>query len=175
MDKKTKPKNKGGRPKEDVADKVDFEQVEKIAGLGMTDVEIGYILGVTERTVNNWKKDERFLSALKRGKAIANAQLVETFFKRANGYTVEEVTYEAIKYGNGTVTKNQKVKTVVKHIEPNPTCLIFGLKNRMPDRYREIRPDTEATKPPTDDKTASIDKLIQDAEARVQRAENTCH
>lgn len=172
MDKK--PKNKGGRPKEDVADKVDFEQVERLGGLGMTDVEIGYILGYHEDTINRYKKDKRFLQALKDGKAKANSMVVAALYKRAIGYTYEEVTYEAIKYGNGMPSENVKVKTVIKHVEPHPTALVFFLKNRMPDRYRDVKEDAPGDKP-SPDQSAKVDRLIADAESRVEKAGATCH
>lgn len=171
MDKK--PKNKGGRPKEDVADKVDFEQIEKLAGYGHTDVEMANILGVCEQTLNNYKKDERFVVALKHGRDQATSEIIAALHKRAKGYSYKETTYEAIKYANGTVTKNEKVKTVIKQVEPNPTCMIFILKNRLPERYRDVRPDAPGDKLP--DEIVKFDKLIADAETRVERAGETCH
>lgn len=169
-----KLKNKGGRPKEDVADKVDFEQVERLGGLGMTDVEIGYILGYNESTINKYKTDKRFLQALKDGKAKANGEVVAALYKRARGYSYKETTYEAIKFGNGNITKNEKVKMVIKHVEPNPTAIIFFLKNRMPNRYRDVKTDAPDDKP-TPDQAAKVEKLIADAETRVERTGQTCH
>ena len=172
-----KTKNKGGRPKEKPGDKCDLIQVEKLAGLGMTDIEIGYVLGVTEQTVNNWKTDEGFLLALKTGKAKANSRVVESLYKRALGYEYEEVTYEAMRLNSTSLpsvtTTPVKVKTVVKHIEPNPTAMIFWLKNRQPDRWRDVK-DGVPDKPPADH-DAKIDKLIADAEARAERAGAICH
>jgi hypothetical protein len=167
-------KGKGGRPREKVADKVDFIQVEKLAGFGMTDVEIGSILNITDRTLRNYKKDPQFLSALKDGKAKINARVVQSLYKRAMGYSVTEKTFEQIRFGNGTATKNVKVKTVVKHIEPNPTCLIFFLKNRMPEVYRDVRADAPGDKP-SPDQGAKLDQIIADAESRVERAGAICH
>lgn len=172
MDKK--PKNKGGRPKEDVADKVDFIQVEKLAGLGLTDVEIGHVLGYCEDTINKYKKDPRFLRVLKAGKDKADARVIQSLYKRACGYRFTEKTFENILFANGTSTDNVKVKTVVKHVEPNPTAIIFWLKNRRPDKWRDVKADASGDKPSAD-QSVKVDQLIADAEKRAERAGSTCH
>ena len=74
---------KVGRPKEDVADKVDLVEVEKLASLGLTDVEIGGWFSLSERTINNYKKDRAFLSALKKGKMVADANVVRALYNNA--------------------------------------------------------------------------------------------
>lgn len=137
-------KNKGGRPKEDLADKVDFDQIEKLAELGHTDAEIGYILGYSEMTINRWKTDERFLLALKRGKAKADSEVVKSLYKRAVGFEFDEFTFERIEQrvfepevGDFVVIPSTKVKTVRKYIAPDTTAGIFWLKNRQPDRWRD--------------------------------------
>lgn len=171
MDKK--PKNKGGRPKEDVADKVDFHQVRLLAGFNHTDVEIALILGISEMTLNRYKKDERFALALKKGKAFVDDRVIRSLYQRATGYKYTEKTFENIVFGNGTATKNVKVKTVVKHVEPNVTAQIFWLKNRRPQDWRDVK-EGAGDKPPAD-QGAQLDKIIADAESRVERAGSTCH
>ena len=126
---KTKPKNKGGRPKEDIGDKVDFKQAERLAGLGLTDNEIGIALGICEKTVRNWKKDKRFLAALKKGKLKSDKSVVKSLYKRALGFSYTENTYES-----GRLTKK-----VVKQLAPDTTACIFWLKNRRPDDWRDKR------------------------------------
>lgn len=171
-----KTKNKGGRPKEDIADKVDFHQIKTLAGFNHTEAEIALIIGVCERTFENYKKDERFVAALKKGKAYCNSRVIQSLYKRATGYSVKEVTYEAIKFDSQTLSvkpKAIKVKTVIKHIEPNTTAMIFWLKNRCED-WRDVRDNAPGNKPPADH-AAKVDKLIADAEARAERAGETCH
>lgn len=125
-----KKKNKIGRPKEYIVDKVNLEQIEKIASLGMTDVEIGYILGVNESTVNSWKKDPQFAQALKKGKAKADAKVVESLYRRATGYDHED-TYFA------TYEGNILTQAYVKHYPPDVTAQIFWLKNRRRDEWKD--------------------------------------
>lgn len=129
--KKPGTKNKGGRPKEDLADKVDFLQVERLAGLGLTNEEIGRALGVSGRTVERWQKDERFLSALKRGKEVADRAVVKSLYKRALGYSFTEVTEEGV---GGKLRVTKKVRKV---IAPDVTAQIFWLKNRRPKDWRD--------------------------------------
>ena len=52
---------------------IDLNQVERIAGLGLTDTEIGIAIGLSEATINNYKKKHpAFLESLKRGKLVAD-------------------------------------------------------------------------------------------------------
>jgi len=67
------------RPKKEI----DYTLVEKYAGFGFTDVEIGYLLDVSKQTINNWKRDEKFLDSLKKGKAKADANVTERLYEKA--------------------------------------------------------------------------------------------
>lgn len=172
MDKKRK--NKGGRPKEDVADKVDFLQVERLAGFNHTDEEIAIILGVSDSTLTRYKKDERFMTALKRGKLTVDSRVMNSLYRRATGYKYTERTFEQIRFGSKLPDgKNVLVKTVIKHVEPNVTAQIFWLKNRRPQDWRDVRADAPGDRPPADQ--GAVVKLIADAEKRVERAGSTCH
>lgn len=121
-------KNKGGRPSKIV--KVDFRQVEELAGLGLTEKQIGMVLGVTAATVDNWKKHPEFLCALKTGKAKADSQVVRSLYERAKGYSHEE---EVVFCHQGQIITH----TVTKHYPPDPTSMIFWLKNRDKANWRD--------------------------------------
>ena len=56
--------------------KEEYNQLaENYALLGATDKEMANLFGVTERTLNQWKKDyPEFLQSLKKGKSIADCQ-----------------------------------------------------------------------------------------------------
>jgi hypothetical protein len=123
-------KNKGGRPKERVSDKVDFRQVAMLCEKGFTDKEIGAFYGVSEVTINNWKSDQEFSLALKKGKKIADQKVVKALFQRATGY---ETNVDKIFQYEG---KPVVVPTIEKY-PPDPTSIIFWLKNRVPDDWRE--------------------------------------
>ena len=169
-----KPKNKGGRPKEDVADKVDFHQIRLLSGFNHTDAEIALIIGVSDSTFTRYKEDERFMDALKEGKAFVDNRVMRSLYQRATGYKYTEKTFEQLRYGSALPNgKNVLVKTVVKHVEPNVTAQIFWLKNRRPQDWRDVKDDASDT--PSVDQVAKHNKLIDDAESRVKGASTTCH
>lgn len=72
-----------GRPKEPIEEKVDLQEVERLAGLGLTQEEIGYVLGVTGRTIRTYKQNEQFSSALKKGKVKADLNVTRSLYRRA--------------------------------------------------------------------------------------------
>ena len=68
--------------------KEEYNQLaENYALLGATDKEMANLFGVTERTLNQWKKDyPEFLQSLKKGKSIADANVAAKLYNRAIGY-----------------------------------------------------------------------------------------
>ena len=125
-------KKKVGRPSK-LSNRV-IEQVELLAGFELTEEEIGQVLGVTRLTINNWKTNKEFLYALKKGKATLDAKVVKSLVKRALGYSYKEITRE-LKDGKITVTK-----IIDKFLAPDTTAMIFWLKNRRKDLWREVTP-----------------------------------
>jgi hypothetical protein len=106
---------------------------EKLCMLGLTDVQIANVFEVSEVTLNSWKKKfPLFLKSLKRGKAIADGQVVESLFKRATGYSHPD---SQIFYNSKT--KEVIVEKTVKHYAPDTTAAIFWLKNRQPEKWRD--------------------------------------
>lgn len=144
----SKEKKANGRPtkyKEEYA-----KQAEKICLLGATDEFLADYFEVTVSTINNWKIDHpQFLESLKRGKKEADARVAEALFNRAIGYAHPEMK----------VFNNQgEIITydTTKHYAPDPTSMIFWLKNRQPDVWRDKK---EAAITLTDD----FDSLLDDA------------
>lgn len=132
-------KNKGGRPKEDLADKVDFKLVARYARAGFTDEQMGVVLGVCEKTIGNWKEDPRFFTALKKGKGDADQQVVESLFSRALGHKYDEVMTEVLVDKKGKATGEVSRKTTTRMVQPDVTACIFWLKNRQPLHWRDRR------------------------------------
>ena len=97
-----KPKtkeNKGGRPTSFKPEYI--EQAYKLSLLGAKDTEMADFFGVSEVTLNAWKKEfPEFLKSLKDGKIKADLEISQSLYKRALGYTItlesENVTEEAI-------------------------------------------------------------------------------
>lgn len=112
------------------------EQAVQLCRLGATDKELAEFFGVTERTINAWKGSHpAFLHALKEGKQLADAQVADKLFQRAIGYSHPDVH---ISNYQGEVT----ITPITKHYPPDPTSMIFWLKNRRPDLWRD-KPEPE--------------------------------
>lgn len=128
----TKKKNKSGRPKEKVTDKVNLDVLEFLARKGFTDVEIGKVLEVDERTITRYKKDKQFLSALKKGKDQQDAEVVESLLSRAKGYSHPETKffYDPKK---GKVVKEE----TTKHYPPDTMACMYWLNNRQREDWRQ--------------------------------------
>jgi len=75
------PKKKMGRPSK--LDALDLNEVEEMAGLGLTDDEIGLVIGVSTVTINAWKKRTDFLNALKAGKVKADQKVSLSLYRKA--------------------------------------------------------------------------------------------
>lgn len=125
-----------GRPKEKVKDKIDFRQLEFLCRKGFIDRELGEFFGVTERTINNWKKDEEFLSVLKEAKAEADGEVVRSLYERACGYSHPEERLMTVSLGGNAGSEVERHETV-KHYPPDSTAIIFWLKNRQPENWQD--------------------------------------
>jgi transcriptional regulator with XRE-family HTH domain len=107
---------------------------ELAAGKGFTDKELAKKLGVTERTINNWKeKYPDFFQSLKKGKNETDDKVENALLGNALGYEYEEKEYIVIE---GV----EKLKTrKIKHMKPDTTAQIFWLKNRRKKRWRDTQ------------------------------------
>ena len=121
-------KNKGGRPSK--KDNIDLDMLYKLASFGLTDAQLAQAFNITEQSLNNYKKDNKFLESLKAGKQEADERVKKSLFERACGYEHEDVDIKVI--------QNKIVETkLIKHYPPDATSMIFWLKNRRPDEWRE--------------------------------------
>ncbi len=74
--KKITPGKKDGRPKTTVKQRVekiglDYGRIQKMMQFGLTDKDLAFVLGITEATITNWKKDDPdFFTVPKEGKDI---------------------------------------------------------------------------------------------------------
>lgn len=109
------------------------KQAAKLCRLGATDRDIADFFEVSEATLNNWKlKHPAFLESLKRSKEEADALVEQSLFRRAMGYT-----HPAVKFfqAGGEIIRQD----YVEHYPPDATSMIFWLKNRQPDKWRDKR------------------------------------
>ena len=107
-------------------------QAEKLCRLGATDRELAEFFEVCEATINTWKAAQPgFLESLKSGKGLADAEVADKLYRRATGYS-----HEAVKIFNDGGTP--LVVPYTEHYPPDTTAAIFWLKNRRPDRWRDV-------------------------------------
>ena len=111
-------------------------KIEGWARDGLVDKQIAHNIGVTEQTLNNWKKKYPSLfEALKRGKEVIDRQVENALLKRALGYEYEEVKQIIEKDDKGKDRK--RIEKTVKQVIPDTTAQIFWLKNRKPAEWRD--------------------------------------
>ena len=107
------------------------EQAAKLARLGATDLEIADFFGVAESTIYLWKNvHPEFSEAIKRSKDEVDNLVEQSLYRRAMGYTHPE---EKVFHQNGEIFTHQ----TIKHYPPDATSMIFWLKNRRPDEWRD--------------------------------------
>ncbi len=119
----------GGRPTKYTVE--NLKVAAAMAKLGATDLQIAQALSVAVSTVSLWKvQHKEFSEALTVSKEIADDSVVQSLYKRATGYSVNEVDIRVIE---GQIVMTE----ITKHYPPDPTAMIFWLKNRDPDKWRE--------------------------------------
>ncbi len=103
-------------------------QAAKLCKLGATDKDLADFFEVDERTINDWKEAHpEFLQSLKEAKSDLDAQVEQSLFRRAQGFIKAKEIYnpEGIK------------EWIQEEVPPDPTSMIFWLKNRQPKRWRD--------------------------------------
>lgn len=99
---------------------------------GLSDEQIAGNMGVASSTYYKWQLDHAEIAeAIKKGKAPVDIQVENAMLKRAMGYDYEEVITEV--YDNG----KKHIRKVKKHMPGDVTAMIFWLKNRKPDKFRD--------------------------------------
>lgn len=117
--------------------------IEGWARDGLTDEQIAHNMGVSVKTLYEWKnKHVPIRDALKRGKAPVDYEVENALFKSAIGFTVKVTKPIKVKkrvfQGKG-YTEEEEIQFVEEeqYIPPNTTAQIFWLKNRRPDKWRD--------------------------------------
>lgn len=105
--------------------------IKMLAIRGFVDKDMAQILKITEQTLNNWKNAHpAFFESLKDWKCQADREVERSLYERATGYSVLE---EKVFQHDGKIITHE----TLKHYPPDPTSMIFWLKNRQPDKWRD--------------------------------------
>ena len=107
-------------------------KLEGYARDGLIDEQIAKNMGIALSTLKLWKNGHpAILAALKRGKEVIDIEVENALYKRAIGYTYEEVKEEEMPDGRVRRT------VTIKEVAGDTTAQIFWLKNRKPAEWRD--------------------------------------
>ena len=104
---------------------------------GLTDEQIASNIGISAKTLYEWKKKySEICNTLKKGKEVVDIQVENALLKRALGYEYTEVTKEITIDEKTGESKLVVTKEVTKQVAPDVTAQIFWLKNRKPNEWK---------------------------------------
>lgn len=141
-------RNPRGRP---VKDESHFQgekflrQVYFLTLLGATDTQLAQAFGVSIKSIEAWKRTKpEFLEALQNGKLQADANVAQSLYHAALGYTVDETVVLSNKVQkfdkNGKVVEQWTEPLLVpvkKNYPPNVTACLKWLTARQPGIWAE--------------------------------------
>lgn len=118
---------KRGRPSL-LSDEAIKDIMKELYTVGKTDQEVANILRIDESQITRWKqKDPDFYMSIKDWKVEADKVVEQSLYKSAKGFnrTVEKID------------KDGCIHEITEEQPPNPTSMIFWLKNRQPKQWRD--------------------------------------
>ena len=140
---------------------VDYlETATRLVASGMTEVDVGYFLGITPAKIKTWKKRHPlFKQAFTDGKRLAKSYLIAKGLRAAAGYQYVEknVKYKKKVLDDGTELEYAaETSEFHKEMKPDSTLLMFLLCN-MSRQLKEEEPWVSVHKVEVkDDKTINV-------------------
>jgi hypothetical protein len=112
---------------------------------GLSDEQIAHNMGINVATLYRWKNEHsEICNALKKTKEVVDKEVENALYKSAMGYDYEEIT-EQRRYNKDTGQYEMVViERKVKHQPPNTASIIFWLKNRKPDTWKDKQEITDS-------------------------------
>jgi hypothetical protein len=102
--------------------------------LGATNEVITRALGIHEKTFYRWQQEfPDFGEAVKAGKEVADAKVALTLYQKANGYS-----HKRQKVFCDPRSGSHQVIEYTENYPPDTAVMIFWLKNRRPDMWRDV-------------------------------------
>jgi hypothetical protein len=107
------------------------KQAYKLCLLGATNEELAEFFEVSHGTISNWLAEHSdFLGAVKKGRRVADAEIADSLYQRAKGYT--HASEEVFQYKGDVVRAKTR-----KHYPPDTAAAFIWLKNRQPEKWRD--------------------------------------
>lgn len=136
-----KDKKRGvGRPKEDLYQKYIAGHEDEIIDAcqkGCDLKNLAEFLGMGYSTLKKVKSlYPEFKSLVDKGNEVANEAVESALFKRAIGYEAEDTITE-VKVSTDGSAQTTFVRKSKRHVPGDTTAMIFWLKNRMSDKWRD--------------------------------------
>ena len=110
-------------------------QLELMARRGWTDIQMCELIGIDESTLARWKQSKPdFFKSLKDWKDEADHSVERALYERACGYDCPDTKAQWVSDEKGGHWEYANLR---KFYPPDPTSMIFWLKNRQPERWRD--------------------------------------
>lgn len=128
--------------KYDDLDKTLIDKIKEKRASGQTLDTIADFLGVTYRTLNNWRgKNEELDKALSEAESMSKQHLAltatEALIKKLQSRVVTEVKKTVTKDADGTIIKTQETETR-KELEPSEAIVMFALQRIKPEVWDSL-------------------------------------
>lgn len=137
------------------------EQAKKLCLLGAIDKDLADFFGVSQATINNWKKEfPSFKKALDKGKREANANVAARLYAKAIGVKIKS---SKIMQHQGKVI----VHDVVEEFPPDQRSIEYFLNNREPELWKAIRSGSSTQT----ERLAQLDIQLKELEVERKKAE----
>lgn len=162
-------KSKGGRPTKFKPEYVNI--IKKMCELGAINTEIAEAIGVAYSTLCLWiSKHPELAEAMQIGKEASDNRVEHSLYMAALGYERDEEELKVVSMGQGEGSKVER-HDVRKWYPPNPTAMIFWLKNRRQDKWRnQPEPDDDDNR--ADPLTINIQVAEPKADIKVTRGKS---
>jgi hypothetical protein len=112
------------------------EQARKYCLLGATNKQLADFFEVNEDTIYEWiRLYPDFSESIKNGKERADAEIAHSLYHRAKGFTHPDIKILTVAMPDGG---SEVVQVPITRVyPPDPASMIFWLKNRRKDRWRD--------------------------------------
>ena len=165
--KTTKRKIKRGAPSK--IEKFNLKQVKVLYNIGFTDKKVSSFFGITKTTLNRWKKKYPDLCAsIKDWKVEADARVERSLYESALGFMCK-IKKAVIVSDGKNIGSHIEMVNELHQVPPNATSMIFWLKNRKPNEWRDKHEFVIDDYRHKENEGKSVDDLIKEAEEIANR------